>query len=136
MDTGSITRPVMFYCGDCNDWSTFSCSVVWSHLPEKSTLCSITFYLHLNGLWRPPNTLVIFFFLFRPMSKYSHVEALQLHSNTQSHWSSGSTVCFPPGRADVCVLGMHPHLQQNRVLLLAMSRYIGDPDPIPDHRLR
>jgi hypothetical protein len=23
------------------------------------------------------------------------VEALQLHSNTQSHWSSGSTICSP-----------------------------------------
>ncbi len=25
------------------------------------------------------------------------MEALQLHSNTQSHRSSGSTVCFTPG---------------------------------------
>ncbi len=24
------------------------------------------------------------------------VEALQHHSNTQSHWSIGSTICFPP----------------------------------------
>ncbi len=24
------------------------------------------------------------------------VEALQVHSNTKSHWSSGPTVCFPP----------------------------------------
>ncbi len=46
-----------------------------------------------------------------------YVEALQLYSNTQSHWSSGSTVCFPPSRAAVRVPGMH------RVLLLAMSRY-------------
>jgi hypothetical protein len=57
------------------------------------------------------------------------VEALQL---TQSHWSSGSTVCFPLTRAAGCALVMHPHLQWNRVLLLAMSCYIGDPNII-DH---
>jgi hypothetical protein len=45
------------------------------------------------------------------------VEALQLHSNTQSHWSSRSTVCIPPRGAVVRVLGMHPHLQWNWVLL-------------------
>jgi hypothetical protein len=31
--------------------------------------------------------------------------------------------------------GMHPHLQWNRVILLAMFCYIGDPDIIPDHQL-
>ncbi len=29
------------------------------------------------------------------MDKENIVEALQFHSITQSHWSSGSTVCFP-----------------------------------------
>ncbi len=33
----------------------------------------------------------------------SPVEALQPHSNTQPHWSSGSTVCFRPRGAAVCV---------------------------------
>jgi hypothetical protein len=51
------------------------------------------------------------------------VEALQLHSKTQSYWSSVSTVSFPPREAAVRVLGMHPHRQWNRVLLLAMSCY-------------
>ncbi len=46
--------------------------------------------------------------------------------STQSHWSSGSTVCFRRS-----IPGMHPHLQWNRVLL-AMSRYISDPDVIRD----
>jgi hypothetical protein len=64
------------------------------------------------------------------------VEALQLHSNTQSPWSSGSTVCFPSGGTAVCIPEMHPHLQWNRVLLLAMSNYIGDSDVIPDHWLQ
>jgi hypothetical protein len=39
------------------------------------------------------------------------VKALQLHSNTQSHWSSRSTVCIPPSGTAVRVLGTHPHLQ-------------------------
>ncbi len=60
------------------------------------------------------------------------MEALHLHSNTHSHWSSGSTVCFSPRGDAVRVLGMHPHLQCNQVLLLAKSRYISDPDMI-DH---
>ncbi len=62
------------------------------------------------------------------------MEGLQPHSNTQSQCSSGSTVCFPPRGAAVYVPGMHPHLQWNWVLLLAMSRYIGDPNMTPDHR--
>jgi hypothetical protein len=53
----------------------------------------------------------------------SPVEAQQLHSNTQSHWSSGSTVSFLPRMATVCLPGMNPHLQWNCVLLLAMFRY-------------
>jgi hypothetical protein len=30
---------------------------------------------------------------------------------------------------------MHPHLQRDRVLLVASSCYIGDPNMIPDHQL-
>jgi hypothetical protein len=67
------------------------------------------------------------------------VDALQLHSNTQSHWSSGSTIASCPeggGGAAVRIPGMHPHLQWNWALLLAMSRYIADPNVILDHRLQ
>jgi hypothetical protein len=65
------------------------------------------------------------------MQLYSEiVEVLQLHSYTQSHWSSGSTICFLPRGAVVHVLGMHPHLQWNQVLLLAMSPFIDDLDVI------
>jgi hypothetical protein len=53
-----------------------------------------------------------------------------LHSNTQSHWSSGSTVCFPSRGSAVCVPGMHPLSQWNRFLLLVLSCYTGDPDVI------
>ncbi len=60
------------------------------------------------------------------------MEALHLHSNSQSHWSSGWTVCFPPMGAAVRIPWMHPHLLWNWVLLLAMSRYISDPD-MTDH---
>ncbi len=64
------------------------------------------------------------------------VEALQLHSNAQSHWSSCSIVCSPPSGRAVHVPRIHPHLQWNQVLLLAMSCYIGDPEVIPDHWLQ
>ncbi len=33
--------------------------------------------------------------------------ALQFHFNTQSHWSSGSTICFPSRGSVVRVPGMH-----------------------------
>ncbi len=39
----------------------------------------------------------------------SLVELLHSHTTTQSHWSSGSTVCFPPRGAVLHVPGMHPH---------------------------
>ncbi len=64
--------------------------------------------------------------------KCSSVESLQSHYHTKSHWSSsGLTLCFlsqgtwvqnPWG--DLCATG---------ILLLALSRYIGDPDVIDHH---
>ncbi len=39
----------------------------------------------------------------------SPVEALLLYSNTQSHWLSGSTFCFPPMGASIRVSDMHLH---------------------------
>ncbi len=66
---------------------------------------------------------------------YLIMEALQFHSNTQSHWSSGWNFCFLPRGAAVHVLGMQPHLEWKQVLLLAKSRYIGDLNMIPDHWL-
>jgi hypothetical protein len=62
------------------------------------------------------------------------VELLHSHTTTQSHWSSGSTICFLPRGAAVCVPRMHPHFW-NWDLRLGMSPYIGDPDMIPDHQL-
>ncbi len=63
------------------------------------------------------------------------VEALQFHSNTQSHWSSGSTICFPcrGSRVPVCTSS-----QWNRGggFLLMLSRYIGDPHMIPSLALQ
>ncbi len=43
---------------------------------------------------------------------------------------SGSTICFLPSGALDRIPRMHPHLQWNRVLLLVMSRCIGDPDMV------
>ncbi len=55
-----------------------------------------------------------------------NVEALQLQPNTQSHWSK-PFASHLGGNNLICVPGMHPHLQVNWVLLLAMSLCIGDP---------
>ncbi len=52
--------------------------------------------------------------------KYECVEALQLHSDTQSHWSSGSTVCLLPRGSAVHIQGIHPHVQQWNWVLLTM----------------
>ncbi len=64
----------------------------------------------------------------------SSVESLQSHMIlTMSYWSSGLPVCFPSQgtqvqipRGDLCETG---------ILLLALSRYIGDPDVIDHHGL-
>jgi hypothetical protein len=59
------------------------------------------------------------------------VESLQSHYiYTQSHWSSGSTLCFPSWGTRVQSTG--GYLCETGILLLALSRYIGDPDVI-DH---
>ncbi len=54
------------------------------------------------------------------------------HTTTQSHWSSGSTIGFPPRGPAVGAPGVHPQCW-NWDLQLVKSRYIGDPDIIPDH---
>jgi hypothetical protein len=66
------------------------------------------------------------------MENGSIVESLQSHFIlTMSHWSSGLTLCFPLQETwvqipwgDLCETG---------ILLLALSRYIGDPDVIDHH---
>ncbi len=61
------------------------------------------------------------------------VESLQSHMIlTMSHWSSGLTCLLPATR----VTGSNPlggYLCETGILLLALSRYIGDPDVI-DHQ--
>ncbi len=60
------------------------------------------------------------------------MEALQFHSNKQSHWSSGLTVCFHSRRSVVRVPGCTHSHNGTGFLLLVLSCYIGDPDVI-DH---
>jgi hypothetical protein len=57
------------------------------------------------------------------------VESLQSHMIlTMSHWSSGLPVCFPPqGTQDQIPWG---NLCETGILLLALSRYIGEPNVI------
>jgi hypothetical protein len=62
---------------------------------------------------------------------FSVVESLQSHFIlTRSHWSSGLPVCFPSQGTQVQSPG--GYLCETGILLLALSRYIGDPDVI-DH---
>ncbi len=59
------------------------------------------------------------------------MESLQSHCiHTQPPWSSGSTLCFPSWGTRVQSPG--GYLSETGILLLALSRYIGDPDVI-DH---
>jgi hypothetical protein len=57
--------------------------------------------------------------------------ACNLTAFTKSHWSSGSTLCFPSWRTQIQSPG--EHLCETASLLSASSHYIGDPDVI-DHR--
>jgi hypothetical protein len=57
------------------------------------------------------------------------VQSLQSHSNlTMSHWSSGLPVCFPSQRTQVQI--PWGDFCETGILLLELSRYIGDPDVI------
>ncbi len=53
------------------------------------------------------------------------IQALQFHSTTQSHWSSGSTVYFPSRGSVVCVLGMHKPTHWNQVSPVSAYIYNG-----------
>jgi hypothetical protein len=62
---------------------------------------------------------------------FNRVETLQSHCiHTQFHWSSGPPVCFPSWGTRVQSPG--GYLCETEILLLALPRYIGDPDVI-DH---
>ncbi len=57
------------------------------------------------------------------------VVSLQSHFIlTMSHWSSGLSVCFLSQGTQVQIL--RGYLCETGILLLALSRYIGDPDVI------
>ncbi len=59
------------------------------------------------------------------------MESLQSHCiHTQSHWFSGSTLCFPSWGTRAQSPG--GYLSETWILLLVLSCYIGDPDVI-DH---
>jgi hypothetical protein len=64
-------------------------------------------------------------------SLYDIVESLQSHFNlTMSHWSSGLPVSFPS--QGTWVQNHWGAYVKSGILLLALSRYISDPDVI-DH---
>ncbi len=64
-------------------------------------------------------------------NKRKFVESLQSHCiHIQFHWSSGPLVCFPSWGTGVQSPG--GYLCDARILLLVLSRYIGDPN-VNDH---
>jgi hypothetical protein len=80
------------------------------------------------SLAKPKNFVV---FANTYVSIYPTVESLQSRFFlTMSHWSSGLPVCFPSQGTQVQI--PRGYLCETGILLLALSRYIGDPDVI-DH---
>jgi hypothetical protein len=63
-----------------------------------------------------------YLFFLLPQVKQSH------YIHTQFHWSSGPPVCFPSWGTRVQSPG--GYLCETGILLLVLSRYIGDPDAI------
>ncbi len=76
-----------------------------------------------------------FFYLkgqYRETFDFDLVESLQSHMIlTMSHWSSGLTCLLPAQGSQVQI--PWGDLSETRTHLLALSRYIGDPDVI-DHQ--
>ncbi len=65
----------------------------------------------------------------KPKHNKRFVESVQSHCiHTQFHWSSGPPVCFPSWGTRAQSPG--GYLCETGILLLALSRYIGDPDRI------
>jgi hypothetical protein len=53
------------------------------------------------------------------------VELLHSHTTKQSHWSSGSTICFPPGGGGRSLaLGVHPHFWNWDLLLAILTTLV------------
>jgi hypothetical protein len=71
--------------------------------------------------------------LQRNMPTFVYVEPLHFSQHFTVSLVWWINCLLPASTAVVCVLGMHLHFS-NWDLLLAMSRYIGDPDVIPDHQ--
>jgi hypothetical protein len=83
-------------------------------------------------LWKIPfDSCFASYTQLKTSRNYVTVESLQSHFIlTMSHWSSGLPVCFPT--QETWVQNPWVHLCETWILLLALSRFIGDPDVI-DH---
>jgi hypothetical protein len=128
MELGSLVSNVSLH-GDPDvilllAWSPFSGCFTRLHANNVNSPCDHTsqalpgFILLLAGP-PPPSSTVTGKSPSHVAGGGSPVEVLQLHSNTRSYWSSGSTICLG---AVVHILGMNPYLLWNCVLLLEMSR--------------
>ncbi len=97
--------------------------------------CDNSTWSHTAFLFRFPARCMSPFRLHNQRSRLlggSPVESLQSHFIlTMSHWSSGLPDCFPSQGTQVQI--PRGYLCETRILLLALSRYIGDPDVIDHH---
>ncbi len=80
-------------------------------LLSTKNLASVSLSFRFN--WKEQETIIktwfwsILILVGLYLSVETFVEALQVHSNTLSHWSSRSTVCFPFRGSAIRIPGMH-----------------------------
>jgi hypothetical protein len=96
-----VSNPLLSTCGHWENTVVLKC--------RHPHCVALSFYL--MSLWRSP------------------VELLHSHTSTQSHWSRGSTVCFPPRGQRLASWGC-THTSGTGILLLALSRYTRGLRPI------
>jgi hypothetical protein len=98
----TVTRPS---CQKCDN-------PTWSHtalMRQFHACCRSSVWFHSRHSW---------------LLGWSPVQSLQSHcTHTQSHWSSGSTLCFPSWGTQIQSPGGGEYLCGTGIFLLALSHY-------------
>jgi hypothetical protein len=116
-ENGILLLVLSLYIGDPDVID--HCGLVWAGLRPEPSLDNVIIPLDLTQLFCPGFT-----FAAGPPSGFTTtaVESLQSHRiHTQSHWSSGSTLCFPLW--GTWVQSPEGYLCKTGIILLALSRY-------------